>query len=263
MRRPGPDSTLDDVRVKLIEAGTELLRERGVDLGLAEISLSDAIAKAQVTRSTAYRSLAHDELAPQAVLHRALLDNLLSQYGRGETRTGIENAITAELELHADAMTDGTTADRTHALRAIIRVGANCSYTNAVESSERSILTAMYGALRSSADASDWRHEALTEGERSLNDMFTSLHTGLASLFHYQMKPPVTMAQFSAAAASLIEGMAMRHGFNDEVVMIDRPTGPAGSPQEWSLFAVALEALFIGMCEPDDHLTPFADLTRH
>lgn len=259
-RRPGPDSTLDEVRSKLIAAGGELLLERGVDLGLGEVALSDAIKRAGVTRSTAYRSLAHDELAPQAVLHRALMHNLLSRYTQGDNREPIQDAIADELESHAAALADGTTQERTWALRSIIRVGANYSYQNVIDSPERSILTAMYGALRSSTGGSDWRHDALTEGERSLNTVFSNLYGGLAALFHHRLRRPYTMDQFTAAGASLLEGMAMRHGFNDELVMIDRPTGPDGSAEQWTLYAIAFEAMFMGMFEPEDLANPFADL---
>ncbi len=67
----------------------------------------------------------------------------------------------------------------------------------------------------------------------------------------------------AAAGASLVEGIAMRHGFNDEITMIERPTGPGEATEEWSLFAVAFEAVFIGMCEPIDPTTPFADFTGY
>lgn len=263
MARPGPDSTLDEVRAKLIVAGTELLRERGVDLGLAEVPLADAITKAGVTRSTAYRSLAHDELAPQAVLHRALVDNLLTRYTQGEARDDIQADISAELADYADDIENGDVGARTRAMRAIIRVGANRSYVGAIDSPERSILTAMYGALRSSADESDWRRESLSEGERSLNEMFSALYEGLSTLFHHRLRAPFTMDQFTAAAASLLEGMAMRHGFNDELRTVERPTGPDGALESWTLFAIAFEAMFVGMFEPDDPDDPFADLTRY
>ena len=85
-RRPGPDSTLEDVRAKLVNAGTKLLRERGAELGLGNITLSDAIAEAGVSRSTSYRSLAHDTLAPQAVLHQEILTQLLTRYSRVTTK---------------------------------------------------------------------------------------------------------------------------------------------------------------------------------
>lgn len=262
-RRPGPDSTLDDVRAKLIDAGITLLRARGVDLGLGDIPLSDAIAEAGVTRSTAYRSLADDELAPQAVLHRELLTYLLTRYTRTDTRLVLEAAIAAELELHADTLASGTASERTRAMRSVIRVGSNTSYQAVVDSAERSILTALYGALRSSPAPADWRHQAIVEGERGLAAMFTDFYNGLVSLFEYRVKAPFTMDQFHAAAASLVEGMAMREGFNDELTMIERATASDGANQEWSLFAVSFEALFIGMFEPDNPIEPFADLTSY
>lgn len=263
MARPGPDSTLDEVRAKLIAAGTDLLRERGVDLGLAEVPLADAIKRAGVTRSTAYRSLAHEDLAPQAVLHRALVDNLLTGYTRGETRNDIQADIGEELQRHAGVFENGTVEERTRAMRAIIRVGANRSYVAAIDSPERSILTAMYGALRSSDDESDWRREALVQGEQALNEMFSALYTDLSTLFHHRLRTPFTMDQFTAAAASLLEGMAMRHGFNEELRTVERSTGPDGTPESWTLFAIAFEAMFIGMFEPDDPHDPFADLTAY
>lgn len=262
-RRPGPDSTLDDVRAKLIEAGAKLLRERGAELGLSSITLSDAIAEADVSRSTSYRSLAHDDLAPQAVLHQEILTQLLVRYSRSTTRLAIERAITDELQHAAQPLATGTTAERTALMRSIIRIGANTSYQNVIESSERALLTAVYGSLRSSSAPPDWRHKALVEGERNLNAMFSELYGTMSDMFEYQVRAPFTMEQIATIGASLIEGMAMRHGFNDEIVMIDRPTGPGGKNEEWSLFAVSFEALFIGMCQPINPTTPFADLTRY
>ena len=261
-RRPGPDSTLDSVRVKLINAGVRLLRERGVELGFSEVALSDVIAEAGVTRSTAYRSLADDELAPQAMLHRELTTYLLTRYSRGEARESIEDAIGRELKRHEAAIASGTVEQRTLAMRSIIRVGANTSYQGIVDSPERAILTAMYGVARSSENP-DWRHDALAEGERNLNIMFSEFYDGLASLFQYRVKHPFTMNQFAAAGASLIEGLAMRHGFNDELTMIDRGTGPGGRAESWTLFAIAFESLFIGMFEPKNLSEPFADLVRY
>jgi AcrR family transcriptional regulator len=262
-RRPGPDSTLKDVRAKLIDAGAKLLRERGAELGLSSIPLSDVINEAGVTRSTSYRSLAHEELAPQVVLHQEILTQLLTRYSRATTRHVINAVIADKLEQYEHTLATGSPAERTAALRAIIRVGTNTSYQNVIEAPERALLTAVYGSLRSSPASPDWRHEALSQGELSLNTMFCELYAALTALFGYQVREPLTIEQFAAAGVSLVEGIAMRHGFNDEVTMIDRPTGPDGAIEEWSLFAVAFEALFIGFCEPMDPTTPFADLTRY
>jgi len=47
---------------------------------------------------------------------------------RAETQHAINAAITAELDRHEQQLTAGSTAQRTAALRSIIRVGANTSY---------------------------------------------------------------------------------------------------------------------------------------
>lgn len=261
-RRPGPDSTLEQTKTLLIAAAIELLRERGIDVGLTHVPLSDTIERAGVTRSTAYRSLADDELPPQAVLHREILLYLLTRYTRGDTINTIGIEIAAELDRHAEALASGDVASRTRAMRGVIRVGANSSYKDVIDSPERAILTAIYGALQSSAVA-DWRHQALAEGERGLTVMFTELYSGLTDLFQYRVRPQFTMDQFTTAGASLIEGIAMRHGFNEQVVMVDRPTGLGGAPETWSLFAIAFESMFIGMFEPADPDQPFADLLNY
>ena len=261
-RRPGPESTLEQTKALLIEASIELLRERGIDVGLSHIPLSDTIARAGVTRSTAYRSLADDELTPQAVLHREILLYLLTRYKRSDTLDQISGEIGAELQKHASVLETGDVASRTAAMRSVIRVGANSSYHDVIESPELAILTAIYGALQSSATI-DWRHHAVAEGERGLTQMFTELYTGLTELFQYQIKPPFTMEQFTTTGASLVEGIAMRQGFNDQVTMIDRPTGEDGALEPWTLFAIAFESLFVGMFEPRNPADPYADLLHY
>jgi len=121
VRRPGPESTLGEVRGELIEAGLEHLRARGVDVSLGEITLSDAIAAAGVTRSTPYRSLADDELAPQSVLHRELLNQLLTRHTRGDGKSRIEHAVAAETQRKAADLSSDDVAPRTRVLRGSLR----------------------------------------------------------------------------------------------------------------------------------------------
>lgn len=259
-RRPGPDSTLDECRNKLIQAAIALMRRRGVNLGLDNISLSDAICEAGVTRSTAYRSLADDHLAPQAVLRRELLLYLLMRYTRQENREAIRVAVEQELERHQARLESNDVVERTVAMRAIIRAGTNISYENAVASPERAILIALYGALRST-DTHDWRHEALADGERGMTVMFSSFYVDLLEVFDYQFKQGCTIERLTLSAAALLEGLAMRDGFNDELVMVDRASGPGGAVEKWSLFALGFESLVVGMCEPRNRENPWADLS--
>jgi hypothetical protein len=64
------------------------------------------------------------------------------------------------------------------------------------------------------------------------------------------------MDQFSMAAIAFAEGCALRQLTNDHVETMVRPTGPNGEDQEWSLYAVGMEALVHQFLESDPEYTP-------
>lgn len=260
--RPGPESTRADVRQQLLEAALELLSQEGVDLRFHHISLSQTIEAAGVTRTTAYRSLADDDLNPQEVLHHELQRILMERHHQPETRQLIEAAVTEVMQRDGECLINGDVASRTSLLREVIRVGGNVSYANIVKSTERAVLTSLYGVLRSST-RSDWRVEATMTGEAVLNKAFSDLYRGLGETFSYQSKPGLTFDQLATAAVGLAEGIAMRDGLNPHIEMVQRPTGPDGELREWSLFSTGFEGLAMGMLEPQNPQNPFADLVQY
>lgn len=264
-RKPGPQSTLSGVREQLVEAASTLLNERGIDLALSSVPLSEVIAAAGVSRSTAYRSLADEVIAPQEVLHRALLSQLLTRVARDENHAQAVEAVSDELGRQQESFESEDVRLRTQAMRALIRVGINASYYNIAGSVGRSVLTASYGSLRSlrSSAPSDWRHGALIQGEQELAQLFADLYLGLSTLFQYRLRPEFSIYQFSTAVASLLEGTAMRHGVSDYVDGIERPTGPGEELEAWTLCATAFEGMYIVFFEPEDPDDPFADLVHY
>lgn len=228
-----------------------MLRERGVDVGLGTISLSETIVRAGVTRSTAYRSLADDELAPQSVLHREVLNQLLTRYSRADNSHVLSDVLHEELTRQADNLASDESARRSYALRSIIRVASNASYDMVVGLPQRSILTALYGALQSSG-VDDWRLEALRTGEREITSFQAEIYLGLVEGFGFTLREPLTIEHFTSAVLSLIEGMAIRQGVNEHVETFERPTGLNGEMETWTLFAVTVEALIVGMFRPRD-----------
>lgn len=261
-RRPGPESTLDEVREHLIETASGLLVERGVDLRLTPASLRDVIAAAGVSRATAYRSLAEDQLEPQAVLDRAVLTRLLSRDTRAANHEVVSSVVADELERQADNLESDDIERRTHAVRSLIRVGAEASYEAVAASTERSILTAAYGSLRSTG-ASDWRLAALRIGESQLADLFGQLYKTLSAMVGYELRPEFTIEQFATAAAGCVEGIAMRHGVSEVLDGVTRPSGLGGVDEDWSLYGVAFEGMFAVFFRTVDPSDPFADLTAH
>jgi hypothetical protein len=260
-RRPGPESTLDEVHDALVEAAVAMLSETGVEIGLTHLKLSSVIAATGVSRSTAYRSLADESLPPQSVLHRDVMSRLLSRDAREANRPPVTAATLAEIEHQRENLASTDIADRTYAVRSIIRVGAGAGFEVVSNSVERSMLTAAYGALRSSA-ASDWRIDELRRGERRISEQFGDLYSQLAARFGYRLRPEFTSLQFATAAAAMVEGMSMRYGLSDQLGPIMRPTGREGGLEEWSLYATVFEAVFVAFFEPIDE-EPFADLLRY
>ena len=248
-RRPGPESTLASARKRLIDAGVAALESHGVDIGLDHIKLADVITAAGVGRSTAYRSLADDDLAPQEVLHREMLAQILQRHHR-QTNLGIvTEAALAELERQRENLDSGDPDRRAHAVRSLIRVGGAASYHEVVVSVERSILISSYGALRSSA-TSDWRHEALARGEEVLASLFGDLYAALSEIVGYRLRPGMKMEHFSTAIAAMLEGLAMRHGVSPHLTGIERSTGLGGEVEEWTLFGIGFEGLYLVFFEP-------------
>lgn len=261
-KRPGPESTLDEVREQLIQAALDQLQVAGVEIGLGHIRLSDVIRATDHSRATAYRSLADEDDSPQAVLHKTVLMRLLRRDARAENRDSVMDAIALELNRLEHQLSSDDIAQRTYAMRSIIRVGAAASYHAVSESRTRSVLVAAYGAL-SSWPADDWRHEELRRGENHITELFGELYTGLSQIFGHQLKPEFSIKQFAAAAAAFVEGLAVRKKFSDELDGISRPSGLNGESEEWTLHGLGFEGMYMLFFEPIDKENPFADLRRY
>ncbi|MGI9594947.1 MAG: hypothetical protein ACR2QK_02230, partial [Acidimicrobiales bacterium] len=55
----------DEARTALLDAGLELLDEKGLESGLARVTLSDAVTRSGVPRPSAYRVFSKGEFDPQ------------------------------------------------------------------------------------------------------------------------------------------------------------------------------------------------------
>ena len=74
-------------------------------------------------------------------------------------------------------------------------------------------------------------------------------------------RAPLTLRQFTVSTGALVEGCALRQVGAEDLDVIERPTGPGGSLQEWTLFAVGLEALATAVLRDRPGLGPTRRLT--
>ena len=92
---------------------------------------------------------------------------------------------------------------------------------------------------------------AWDEGEQRLIDRYKELYMTMAAMFGFRMRYCYTWEQFDTAAGAIAEGIALRVPISPHVTGIMRNTGPDGTEQEWTLFAVCFEALLRQFFEPD------------
>jgi len=261
VKRPGPESTLDDVQARLIEVALDALVTGGIEIGLEAIRLSDAIRDAGVTRATAYRSLAHPDRSPQEQLRHQVLRGLLRRDSRSVNRDIIHAALTAEIEDRFDDVNSPDIAVRTALLRDVVRVGSNASHRTITTSSERAILIAAYGAIRSQGSDLDFERSELRNGERDFTAEFSAMYTEMMNLFHLQLRPGLSIEHFTTACAAMAEGLAMRADVNDWANEVPIQDAGGNVEQEWTLFALGVCALVRSLFEPADPENPTVDLT--
>jgi hypothetical protein len=261
-RRPGPPSTLDELRERLITAGMHALLTNGVAIGLDAVRVADAIEATGAARATAYRALADDELDPQARLRKEVLLRVLERDSRAHNVDVVTGAFAAEYVRLADRAASDDIAERTAAFRSMLRVGGAAAYQNVASSRERAILTAAYGSESSQdPDPDGWRHNALAAGEHLVTRQFAEFYAANMELFGNRLRPGLTLDQFSVAAAALLEGLAMRDRFRDDLDGIVLSTGPDGDDEVWTLYAAALEGLVWAFFEPDPDNPAAVDVT--
>ena len=98
--------------------------------------------------------------------------------------------------------------------------------------------------------------EALDLGYQAVTRFWSENFTALADLLGLRLLPSWSIDQFSMAAIAYAEGCAFRQLSSEHVECMIRPTGPDGEDQEWSLYAVGMEALVNQFFEPDPGFAP-------
>jgi hypothetical protein len=91
----------------------------------------------------------------------------------------------------------------------------------------------------------------LREGYTSFTKMWEESFAALASLLGLRMRPESDISQFVKVLVALDQGFSLRHRINGKIEYVTRPTGRNGENEDWTLFALGLEALVHQFFEPD------------
>ena len=250
--RPGPKSTHDDVRSRLVEAALRILLEDGIAASLKGVSFSDVVDRSGVPRATAYRALSGNiNETPSEWIRTELLKATIRAAPGGEEYQSTSATAFKVLSDNSEALDHGTARQVTDVMREAIRVSCEDNYNTLQGSIFWRACIAMEGSIASQGDSADPEILAeFEERERNSIDDFAELYDAMGAVFGLGIKAPYSWRQIAAASASLVEGIAIRARISDEVGPTMRRTGPGGKEVEWTLLGIGFEALICAMTEP-------------
>ncbi len=221
-RRPARQDP-EETRLRLLEAGRELLLQQGPDERI-DVRLKHACDHAGYTTGAAY----------------SLWDNQ-SRYQEELARYVASNFDWAGPESIAEELVEivGTTDDYVEAIRRSAVI-----YFERFVGQDDFFLALRFWSVR---EPSTQLEAALVDGYRVVHDGFVELFASLMEHYQLRMRSPTTLDDMTIILTALVEGLALRHRIVPEAV--ERAvTGPDGASS--SLFAEGMIAIVQRHTEP-------------
>jgi hypothetical protein len=246
----------EELRQLLLDTGTAMLREEGLSSGVEALTFKRVFERVErehgirLTNASVIRRV-WDNLADYRT------DVLIAVAGDGGAED-VEAArrVAAPLMQRLDV---STPENRMASLREICRVGGALN-AQAIHHSEQWPLSIGVWALAASGPPSDERRRielALLASHDVFTDQIERLYAGMAAFLGLRLRERFTLRDFIVAEDSFSEGYGLRDRIDGGAAkVLLRPTGPAGEEQEWTIFAVGLEALINQFFELDPEWVP-------
>jgi len=245
-----PKYPAEEVRLRLLEAGRDVLLRHGPGCGLDPVTLDGAIAEADVPRGSAYRLWQDEVLTPQQSYRQAVQLDLLTRVGTGVPATTAKFKET--YEEYAEFSRSQEPAERDWAFRTILRLVANHSHDRLASSRTWRVYQALRSNVVAKATPREAAIDAIRRAEAVQIEAYADMYREIAKVYGIRIRKPYTIHEFATSAFALNEGIATRvtDGFRRQVT---RPTGRNGEDEEWTLFAIGLEALADHYFEPTEN----------
>lgn len=232
----------DEVRERLLDAALATLRVQGVESGLDAVTLDGAILDADVPRGMSYKIWRAEDGTPQDAFRLATVLHILhmpATSGLPATRQHTEEALASRKE----ELESTDIEVRRRLLREMARVVGESNYLTLENSNNWKLYSAIRTAALTRPDVEPAVLKALRAGEEYLIAKYSELYVEVAEAVGMSLRPEYHIEEFAAATYAVNEGLSGRLSANHRRVGIERPTGPDGATQEWTLFSIAFEAL--------------------
>lgn len=225
--------TMEQTRQLLLDVGTRLLYERGANVGVTHIKLSDVVGSAGLTTGAAYRCWEN-----QDAFHRDL--------------------AAAAVRYHDEPPSAATVAGISHLVEArapvgeVVRVAAEANLFRYPENI--AFLTTV--ALRACAPTDERVAEASRERFAATVESFADVYAALLRIYRRRLRHPLTVTHLTRALMAVNEGFALQAMSGVPHPRLERNDCAEGVGSEWTLFAVTAEAVVERFTEPDPHPSP-------
>jgi hypothetical protein len=256
-----PQLSRDELRALLLETGRTLLIEEGLGTGVDTLSFKRVFERVEsdTGRRISNASVIRRAWENQADYQTDVLVSVAQQEGLGE----LDETFSAMVPLFS-TLDLSTVEARERSLRELCRVGGAANILALLESPNWSLWIAVWAlATAESLRPDEQRAEnlarirrALLAGYQGVTQLWEDAYAALAASLGIRVRAPLTVRQFTLAVGALAEGCSLRQRLDPEMDGILRPTGTDGEDQEWSVFAIGLEALQRLFFEPDPDWTP-------
>ena len=232
----------EETSERLIAAGLDALTRQGMSVGLDAVNLEQAVRDAEVPRSSAYAIWSTDELyPPQVCFQRAVLRRAADERTRSIEQ--LKQTSTELIEKHAGSMTSR------QLLMELIRVGGGENIEALSETLGWQLMIATRAILQSAPatydqDLTDWINDSEEEVRLSTIE---EVYRPFVALLGLEPRPEFGERAYhygEITAASLAEGLAMRHGLRASEYLggiVHPELGDEENP--WTLYSLMFEQL--------------------
>ena len=213
-----------DTKQAVLDSGLLLLHEHGIQASAIGVDLAEAIERAGVPKSSAYRLFTSETGNPQENFTAELVTALVVDGTHTDPKITFDAATTILAE-HADLFETGTPRELADLLRQLIRVGTPVTVDALSENILfRAYVTALVSASRDVPRAGSVE-AALVKSETE-ESPFLQFYKELAELFGARLRPGWSWESLELVTSNASYGEALRKPFNESMNTITRRTGP-------------------------------------
>lgn len=241
---------------RMLEAGSRLVQQSGLQISFDPLRLEDVIAEADVSRSAVYKRWPRKEQYYAELLLRLAGD---TQPAAAAFDGGTSGTPQEVLRIATDHSSWFGTADGRHRLLVeMCRLGAQQNYDALVARPDWAIYVTLHAALKTLPDNAfkETLRRTLARSEANFVQKMSTFYEAMLALLGYRLKvetTDMTVQNFAMMGAAAVEGVLLMSGANDDLThhrFLMDPFG-VGKPSDWSYVSYLFTAMAVNAVEPD------------